>query len=692
MSPVNTTADFLIEIGTEELPPKALPALAAAFHTNLCSNLQKVSLTYSQAKWFATPRRLTVLVNDLLTEQPSQNIQKLGPAVDKAFDNEGNPTPAASGFARSCGLEVEELQHIETDKGARLGIEKQQMGKSATEILGDVVTASLKNLPIPKMMHWGDHSEEFVRPVKWILALLDDVVVPMRLFSKQSQNITHGHRFHCPHPFTISHAKNYEKELLEKGKVVVGFNQRKSQIKDQAEVIVRGSGFAIIDENLLNEVTALVEWPVAVKGSFDKDFLNVPEEALISSMQGHQKYFPVRDSHGKLANHFITISNIESKNPQSVISGNEKVIRPRLADARFFYDKDRKTPLADKIPSLKTVLFQKQLGTLFDKSQRVKKLGSKIAELFGAPAEQVARSAELAKCDLMTEMVEEFPHLQGIMGRYYALYDGEEKSVSEALDEQYKPRFSGDQLPETTVGATLAVAERMDTLAGLFGIGQPPKGTKDPFALRRAALGILRILIHKEIPLKLSDLVNSALENYSEDQLTNNNAASQLLDFLYQRFNAWYLEQGIDANVIHAVMKKRPEIASDFDARVKAVAHFNTLENAEALAAANKRVRNILSKVPEQDYCFDKSKLTESAEIKLAQNLESLEEKLAPLFSQKNYQQAMIALSESRQPVDTFFDEVMVMVEDESLKHNRLALLQKLQTMFLEIADISLLY
>ena len=692
MNSVNPTADFVIEIGTEELPPKALAALASTFHKNLCANLQKASLTFSNAKWFATPRRLTVLVNDLLTEQPSQSIQKLGPAVDRAFDSDGHPTPAATGFARSCGLEVSELQHIQTDKGIRLGIEKQQIGESATELLGDIVATSLKNLPIPKMMRWGDHTEEFVRPVKWVLALLDDAVVPMSLFSKQSQNSTRGHRFHCPEPFVISHAKNYEKELLEKGKVVVDFNQRKKQIKDQTEAIVRGSGSAIIDENLLNEVTALVEWPVAVMGSFDEDFLNVPEEALISSMQGHQKYFPVRDSHGKLANHFITISNIESKNPQSVISGNEKVIRPRLADARFFYDTDRKTSLADKIASLKTVLFQKQLGTLFDKSQRVKALAGKIAKNFNADKSQVERAAELAKCDLMSEMVGEFPHLQGIMGRYYALHDGESKQVAQALDEQYMPRFSGDHLPETAEGATLAVAERMDTLAGLFGIGQPPKGAKDPFALRRAALGVLRILMQKQIPLNLSVLVNNALENYSEDQLTNNNTASQLLDFLYQRFNAWYLEQGIDANVIHAVMAKRPEVVSDFDARVKAVAHFNSLENAEALAAANKRVSNILAKIPDQKFVFDKDKLVEPAEIQLAKNLQMLEEKLTPLFAERNYQQAMIILSEIRQPVDTFFDEVMVMDKDETLKNNRLALLQKLRSLFLEIADISLLY
>ncbi len=691
MSQRNNTADFLIEIGTEELPPKALPALAQAFHKNLSANLQKSMLTFSDAKWFATPRRLTILVNNLLTEQPAQNIQKLGPAVDKAFASDGNPTAAARGFARSCGLVVSELAQIETDKGLRLGIQKQQIGQSAEVLLADIVKASLKNLPIPKMMRWGSHSEEFVRPVKWVLALLDDVVVPMTLFSQKSQNHTRGHRFHCRDPFIISHAKNYEKELLEKGKVVVDFATRRDLIKTQVENIVQGTGTAIVDKNLLNEVTALVEWPVAVMGTFEKDFLNVPEEALISSMQGHQKYFPVRDDAGQLSNHFITISNIESKKPQSVISGNEKVIRPRLADARFFYDTDQKNSLASKIALLKTVLFQKQLGTLFDKSQRVKMLAVQIADKFNANKNLLGRAAELAKCDLMTEMVGEFPHLQGVMGRYYALHDGEDKRVAQALDEQYMPRFSGDQLPSTAEGAALAVAERVDTLTGLFGIGQPPKGAKDPFALRRAALGVLRILMLKQIPLKLPELVKTAVANFTDEQISKEKTAAQILDFLYQRFNAWYLEQGIDANVIHAVMARRPEVVSDFDARVKAVAHFNTLADAEALAAANKRVGNLLAKVSAKNLIFDENILIEEAEKNLSLSLTHLEKKLAPLFADKNYQQAMIELANIRQPVDTFFDKIMVMVDNEAIKNNRIALLQKLRNLFLQIADVSLL-
>jgi len=691
MNTSNKKADFLIEIGTEELPPKALKSLAQTFHTHLLNGLDKGLLQYSGSQWFASPRRLAVWINDLALEQPEQKIQKLGPVVDKAYDQDGNPTSAAIGFARSCGLEITELEKIETDKGVRLGIEHIQPGKEASALLGTLVQNALKNLPIPKMMRWGNHSEEFVRPVKWILALLGEKVVPMTLFGKTSQNTTRGHRFYCTEDIIIDSAANYQKTLLDQGKVIVDFEERKRLIKQQANAIIEGKGNAIIDDKLLEEITGLVEWPIAVLGNFEREFLEVPEEALISSMQGHQKYFPVRESNGKLSNQFITISNIDSTHPQSVIEGNEKVIRPRLADARFFYDTDRKNKLEAQLEKLKSVLFQNQLGSLYDKTQRVKKMALKIAKAFSADSDHVERAATLAKCDLMTEMVGEFPHLQGIMGRYYADYDGEPEAVALALDEQYMPRFSGDSLPQTASGSALAVAERMDTLVGLFGIGKPPKGAKDPFALRRASLGVLRILMKREVQLSLVALIQMAQENFQPQQLTQAGVEQKLLDFLYQRFNAWYLEQGIDANVIHAVMAKRPEVVSDFDARIKAVAHFNTLPEAKALAAANKRVGNILNKVSSKSITFQNDLLCEAAEIKLAESIVSLNEKLTPLFEQKNYQQAMIELATIRESVDAFFDEVMVVVDDEAIKNNRIALLQQLRALFLQVADISLL-
>jgi glycyl-tRNA synthetase beta chain len=687
------TADFLIEIGTEELPPKALSKLASSFHKNFIAGCTDARLEFNDSKWLATPRRLTLIVNRLSLQQPSKSNQKFGPAVDKAFDEDGNPTPAALGFARSCGVDISELEKLDTDKGVRLAYSEQQVGKEASELLPELVKNALKNLPIPKMMRWGSSREEFVRPVKWIAALLGDDVIEMTLFGKTSDRLTRGHRFHCTEDLSITNPASYEKLLLESGTVVVDFETRKQQILESVNQIVKPVGSAIIDQALLDEVTGLVEWPEAIIGSFEKEFLKVPEEALISSMQGHQKYFPVRDKDGNLSNHFITISNIKSNNPQAVVTGNEKVIRPRLADAKFFYDTDRKQSLAARIPSLEKVLFQKQLGTVADKSKRVAKLAAQIAPALDADAKHSARAAELAKCDLMSEMVGEFPNLQGIMGRYYALHDGEDSAVANALDEQYMPRFSGDQLPQSAVGATLAIAERMDTLCGLFGIGQPPKGAKDPFALRRATLGVIRILRERNCQMGISELIEYAMQGYQDSVLTAENTRELLLEFFYQRFNAWYQEQGIDANVIHAVMARRPEVVADFDARIKAIAHFQGLAESEALAAANKRVGNILSKQNvTSDLPFDESKLVDKAEKTLAKAISDLENKTAPLFEDNKYQQVMVELAKIRQPVDAFFDEVMVVVEDEAIKNNRFALLQRLRNLFLRVADISLLH
>jgi len=690
---MNKASDFLIEIGTEELPPKALSKLATAFHNNFIKAVNDARLEFSNSRWLATPRRLTLIVEQLSLQQPSKSIQKLGPAVVSAFDKEGIATPAASGFARSCGVDITELEHLDTDKGVRLAYSQKQTGKDATELLPDLVKGALKNLPIPKMMRWGSSREEFVRPVKWVTALLGDDVVDMTLFGQKSDRITRGHRFHCTKDLSIANSDSYEKLLLESGMVVADFETRKQQILESVNNIVKTVGSAIVNDNLLDEVAGLVEWPEAIIGTFEKEFLEVPEEALISSMQGHQKYFPVRDKGGNLSNHFITISNIKSNNPQSVVTGNEKVIRPRLADAKFFFETDRKQTLESRIPSLEKVLFQKQLGTVADKSKRVAKLAEQIAPALEADSKLAARAAELAKCDLMSEMVGEFPNLQGIMGRYYAIHDGEDSIVADALDEQYMPRFSGDQLPESAVGATLAIAERMDTLCGLFGIGQPPKGAKDPFALRRATLGVIRILQQRNCQMGISELIEYAMQGYQEISFTAEDTREKLLEFFYQRFNALYQEQGIDANVIHAVMARRPEVVADFDARIKAIAHFQGLPESEALAAANKRVGNILAKQHvTAELPFDESKLVDDAEKILATAIRELETKTAPLFEENNYQQVMIELAAIREPVDTFFDDVMVVVEDEAVKNNRFALLQRLRNLFLRVADISLLH
>ncbi len=688
-----SSADFLIEIGTEELPPKSLSKLASTFHKNFITGCVDARLEFKTSKWFATPRRLTLIIEQLSLQQPSKNNQKLGPAVVAAFDKEGNPTPAASGFARSCGVDISELEQLETDKGVRLAYSEVQTGKNAAELLPQLVKNALNHLPIPKMMRWGSSLEEFVRPVKWIAALLGNDVVTMTLFGQKSGRLTRGHRFHSTKDLNIENPSSYEKLLLDNGFVIVDFDARKNLIRESVEAIVKNVGSAIIDEALLDEVTGLVEWPEAIIGSFEKEFLQVPEEALISSMQGHQKYFPVRDKSGKLTNHFITISNIKSNNPQSVVSGNEKVIRPRLADAKFFYDTDRKQTLESRIANLDKVLFQKQLGSIADKSKRVVKLASQIAPTLNADVKLAARAAQLGKCDLLSEMVAEFPNLQGIMGRYYAIHDGENELVANALDEQYMPRFSGDRLPASNEGATLAIAERMDTLCGLFGIGQPPKGAKDPFALRRATLGVLRILMDKNCQMGLPEIIEYAMQGYQDIHLSAEDTREKLLEFFYQRFNALYQEQGIHANVIHAVMARRPEVVSDFDARIKAVAHFQGLAESEALAAANKRVGNILAKQNvTMDLAFDETLLKDAAEKTLAKAIADLEAKTEPLFAQSHYQQVMIELAAIRQPVDAFFDEVMVVVDDEATKNNRFALLQRLRNLFLRVADISLLH
>lgn len=680
--------DLLFELGTEELPPKALKTLSEALRDNLAANLQNNDFDFDSIENYAAPRRLALIIRNLADSQPDKNVERLGPAVAGAFNDDGSAKPAAVGFAKSCGVEVDQLDRIETDKGERLGYTIAQKGQPLAELIEDMLNSALKKLPIPKPMRWGDRSEQFIRPVHWAVLLFGDQVLDATVLGVKTSNQSRGHRFMSPDWVTLNTADDYLPKLLV-AKVNADYKQRKEQIRGQviaqAEAI---GGVAQIDEGLLDEVASLVEWPVALTGNFDTEFLAVPAECLISSMAEHQKYFHVLDKDGKLMPNFITVSNIESKRPQSVIEGNEKVIRPRLADAMFFFETDKKVSLESHQAHLKNVVFQKQLGSVQDKAERVAELASKIAPMIGADSEQAKRAGLLSKCDLATNMVGEFDNLQGVMGTYYARHDGENENVAIAMTEQYLPKFSGDELAKNPVGQCLAIADRVDSLVGIFGIGQAPSGAKDPFALRRAAIGLIRTIVENQLTLDLTDLIAHSKASFG-DKLTNANVETELLDFILERFRAWYLDQGVSSNTISAVMALRPTQPLDFDARIKAVQFFQTLPEAESLSAANKRVKNILVKADiEVPDLVDASLLQEAEEQALAKTIADAEAKLSAMTS---YQDKLQHLASLRDDVDAFFDKVMVNAEDAAVKANRLAMLKKLQDLFGSVADISLL-
>lgn len=684
--------DFLVELGTEELPPKILAKLAGAFHDNITAQLTDANLSFEDSEWFATPRRLAVRVCQLQTRQADKTMDRQGPAVAAAFDADGNPKPAAIGFAKSCGVDVSDLNRVATDKGERLAYQLNVPGQATTELLPAIVEQSLKKLPLPKVMRWGDSSVEFIRPPHWLLMMLGNQIVDANILDLAASNQTFGHRFHHPEAITINDTNDYEQLLLE-AKVNVSFESRKATIRQQVEAIAeQQKATAVIEDDLLEEVASLVEWPVALTGNFDKTFLQVPSEALIATMQADQKYFHLVDNNNQLLPQFITVSNIESRRPESVIAGNERVIRPRLADAMFFYQADCKKPLAGYIDKLQSILFQKKLGTLFDKTQRVKHLASEIAGQLNANKTLAERAAELCKCDLMSGMVYEFPELQGIMGRYYATNDGEHADVAAAMDEVYMPRFAGDQLPETKTGIAIALADRLDTLVGIFGIGQAPSGAKDPFALRRAALGTLRIIVERELPLDLSQLIDTSIESFG-DIIEQPTTKTQLLEFFAARSLAWYQDKGISTQVIQSVTELNISQPLDQDRRIHAVAEFNTMDAADSLAAANKRVSNILAKseVSLDDLSVDQSLLTEQAEKTLHQDLSNMADDVAQHVSNADYTKALQQLSSLKTVIDNFFDNVMVNAEEPSVKNNRLALLKQLRDMFVSIADIALL-
>ncbi|OAI48739.1 hypothetical protein AYO45_04290 [Gammaproteobacteria bacterium SCGC AG-212-F23] len=708
---------LLVEIQTAELPPKSLKNLSAAFLQEIKQRLSKAELPFAEAQLFATPRRLAVLIKELTEQQKDSVVERKGPALEAAFDAAGKPTPACLGFARSCGVEVSALLTLKNAQGAWVGYQQKQAGKKVTELLPAIIEQALAALPIPKRMRWGSGTQEFVRPVQSIVLLYGKNIIDAEILGVRTGRATSGHRFHCQKKISFADASCYAKELKTKGFVVADFVERRNIIKREIENLIKNhfgdKAHAIMEESLLDEVTGLVEWPVAVFGNFEKNFLSVPQEALVSAMQDHQRYFPIVDHTGQLLPHFVTISNIESHDINHVIAGNERVLRARLSDAAFFFEQDKKQTLASRVDFLKHIVFQAKLGTLFDKTERIAAITQFIAEKMHVNATDAMRAALLCKTDLTTHMVGEFPELQGVMGYYYALHDGEHKDIAKAIREHYLPRFSGDILPETSLGIMLALADRVDTLISMFAINQAPTGDKDPLGLRRAALGILRILIEKKWNLDLQELFDFSFQQFSVSlshdllanrtssrglsagsrELENKQAAAQALTFVLDRLKPWYAEQGVSADVIFAVTALHITKPYDFHHRVQAVNAFKKLPDAESLSIANKRVSNILSKY---DTAISAKKIDESlfaskAEQQLSKQLSEQQSHIAKLSSEARYTDILMKLAHLRKPVDDFFDQVMVMVDDKAQRENRLLLLKELRDMFLQVADIALL-
>lgn len=686
--------DFLVEIGTEELPPTSLLKLSESFRNQVKDSITANELKFTAIKSFATPRRLAVLVSGLDEITAEKELSVWGPPKKIAFDDNGNPSKAAEAFAKKNGVTVTELQIENDGKAEKLLFRSTQAGKSASALLPAIVQAALEQLPIPKRMRWGASRIEFVRPAQWIVMMMGSDVIDCEILGIKSGNTSRGHRFHCDTSLEIANAASYPSILQDSGHIIPCYDERKALIRQQ--VTAEGSkvgGVAVIDEDLLDEVTGLVEWPVALTGSFERLFLQVPAEALISSMKEHQKYFHVEDKNGKLMPHFITVANIASNDPSQVISGNERVIRPRLADAAFFYETDKKTRLDARAKKLNTIVFQNKLGTLLEKTQRVKSLSETIGNKIGGNAEFAARAGELCKADLLSDMVLEFDKMQGIAGYYYALNDGEAKEVAKAIKDHYLPKYAGDILPESLTGCAVALADRLDTITGIFGIGQKPTGSKDPFALRRASISVLRILVEKGFSLDLKELLTLACDNYGSKIVDSQATVEAAFEYMIERFRAGYLDEKISVEVFLAVSAKNLSIPLDIDKRVKAVNSFNQLPEAQALAAANKRVSNILAKSVGENNVgkVDKNLLTDVAEQELFKLLQEKQGQVKPLFEKNQYQEALAALAGLRVAVDKFFEDVMVMVDDEAIKQNRLAMLKQLRGLFLEVADISFL-
>ena len=698
------THSLLIELGTEELPPKSLKALGQTFAKGVFNALCEQQLVASgqnhhdndhrRYHWFAAPRRLAVLIPQVATAQPTQQEQRRGPAVKAAFSDDGSPTPAALGFAKSCGVEVDALERLKTDQGEWLLFQQTVAGKPASTLIQAAIEQANKQLPIAKRMRWGEGDAEFVRPVHWLMALHGASIVPVTLFGLTAGNQTRGHRFHSSADIRLNTADDYAAVMTQQAHIMADFDARQHTIHEQITALAKHVGGHVADDAaLLDEVTALVEWPQALLGDIDPEFMAVPQECLVSSMRDHQKYFHVIDDNGALLPHFITVSNIVSKDPQRVRQGNERVLRARLSDARFFWETDKQQPLAERLPALDSVLFHVKLGSIGNKVQRISQLAAGIVESLGGDVTLAKRAAQLAKADLVTNMVGEFPELQGIMGRYYAANDNEPPAVGDAIEQHYWPRFAGDKLPVSTEAQAVALADKLDSLTGIFATGELPTGDRDPYGLRRAALGILRILIEQNQPLSLTQLVALAADAYTaQDIHLDDQQQQQIVTFLLERLRAYYQAQGLPTDRINAVLACRPERPTDFDARLRAVNEFMQLDEATDLAAANKRIGNILKKSTlDGSATVDKALLEAGPEQQLAEAIETAEQQCLPLFDQGDYSTGLQRLATLRNTVDAYFDSVMVMVDDDALKNNRLRLLKQLQDLFLRVADISAL-
>ncbi len=687
-------ADLLIELGTEELPPKALKALSEAFASETLKQLDDAGFEHGAMKVFAAPRRLAFRIEQVAVGQPDRDIERRGPAVKAAFDGDGHPTRAALGFAQSVGLSMDQLETVETDKGAWLVAKVREAGKPLSELLPTMLEQSLQRLPIPKRMRWGNRKVQFVRPSQWLVALLGEQILDITLLDQKAGRESRGHRFHAPAAISLKTPAEYESRLEKEGSVIADFDRRREMIREQAVAAgKKQGGVTSIDVDLLDEVTALVEWPVAMVGHFEEEFLRVPQEALITTMESNQKYFPVLDGQGKLKNAFVFISNLDSKDPQVVISGNEKVVRPRLADAAFFYDLDRKKTLAQHAEPLENVVFQQQLGSVADKARRISQVAGQIANRIGGKQKLAEQAGLLCKADLASAMVYEFDTMQGVMGYYLARHEGLDNEIAEAMREQYLPRFSGDVLPQTKTGIAVAIADKLDTLVGIFGIGQKPTGDKDPYALRRATLGILRIIIGNKLDLDMKSLINDAVNAYPTGGATSSyqgNLRQDLLEFIQGRYRAMYQEQGIDTPVILSVLAVSPTRPLDVERRIQAVAAFRARPEAAALAAANKRVGNILGKLngaaPDK---ISEAALQQDEERALFTSLQQAIKDIGSQGQTQDYAAVLGRLAALREPVDAFFDKVMVMADDEALRNNRLAMLARLRGLFLQVADIS---
>lgn len=685
--------DLLFELGSEELPSGAVKPLMDALADNIVAALVKANLSHGAVHRFATPRRLAVLIQDVQTTQASQNVVRRGPASAAAIDAHGQPTQALLGFAKSCGVTVAELASTKTEKGEWWVYESLQAGSNTADLLPLMITDAIANLPIPKPMRWGAGDAEFARPVHWAVLLFGEDVVPCQILGVKTGRISFGHRYHHPQALTISTPRQYE-ALLNEAFVIADFDLRRQKIIEQVQQLtVPQDKHAVMPSSLLDEVTSIVEWPIALLANFEPEFLAVPPEALIAAMQLHQKCFALRDVNDRLLPQFVTISNIVSTHPEQVIAGNESVMRARLSDAAFFFHQDKKQALSHHQVATGKVIFQQQLGSLADKSARMRVFLDCFATSLNLEPSQAQRAAELSKCDLMTGMVGEFPELQGLMGYYYALADGEPLAVATALNEQYMPRFSADALPQSNLGCAMSLADRLDTLVGAFVIGQKPTGAKDPFKLRRHALAVVRLLIAMPVSLTLSTVIKQTRDIYSTRLPEADLALTELRLFILERMQSFYQSQGIAADLVHAVRARQDDWLFDLDKRVKALLDFIHLPDAQALSAACKRVNNLLQHAALQDANLpvDLTLLMEPAEKALLEKIQAIETSVSPRYSAGDYGYILSQLASLREPVDAFFEHVMVMVDDLHLRDNRLRLLERLQRLLQGVADISLL-